>query len=127
MRDFYDFDIPNYIRPSNRYYSDMEQATEKYLRKLFPANESPCKKFPKQCELIEHEFRRGFGGPWDFNQIVGWLRLYIEGREIGGHLWWVDAKRLQTRMRKTFYLASSSNVLATWFAPNDDSAKIYAE
>ncbi len=84
MRDFYVFDIPVYLRPKSKYYRDMEQATARHLRKLFPSVESPREKFPKQCEAIEQDFCKTFGGPWEFNQVVGWLRLYVEGSSIGG-------------------------------------------
>ena len=127
MQDFYIFDIPIYLRPESRYYTDLETATTRFLRKMFPSVESPRERFPRQCESIATDFHKTFGGPWDFNQVVGWLRLYVERSAVGGHLWWVDAKRLQTRMRKTFYLVSPSNVLATWIKPEDQSGKIFAE
>ncbi len=126
MRDFYVFDIPIYIRPRDKYYQDMEYAAIRHLRKLFPSSvEFPREQFPDQCERIEQEFRRDFGGSWQFSQIVGWLRLYVEGSQIQAHLWWAEARRLQTRTRRTFYLPTTSNVLASQLMPEDDSANIF--
>jgi hypothetical protein len=127
MRDFYIIDIPVYLQPKDQYYKNREAATIRHLGKLFPGVESPREKYPTQCQIIEHEFHKTFGGPWDFNQVVGWLKLYAEGSTIGAHLWWVDAKRLQTRMRKTFYLTTFSDALASWFKPEDSSERIFSE
>jgi hypothetical protein len=127
MRDFYVFDIPIYIRPNSRYDDDLRDATTRYIAKVFPSVLNPQLELPHQCQFLENSFRKQFGGPWQFNQVVGWLRLYIEGSVIGGHLWWVDGKRLQTRMRKTFQLITYSNILPTWFRPEDESSKIYSD
>jgi hypothetical protein len=128
MRDYYIFDIPVYRLPKDKYYKDRDEATTRHLRKVFPGVEFPPEKYPGHCQTLEQEFHKAFGGPWDFNQVVGWLKLYAEGSAIGAHLWWVaEAKRLQSRMRKTFYLTTSSNKLATWFQPEDKSDTIFAE
>ncbi len=83
MRDYYIFDIPVYLRSSEKYYKDREKATTRHLRKLFPGEESPREQYPGQCQVIEDEFHDTFGGPWDFNQVIGWLKLYAEGSTIG--------------------------------------------
>ena len=43
------------------------------------------------------------------------------------HLWWVNAKLLRRKMRKTFYLTTSSNILAAYFTPEDSSERIFKE
>jgi hypothetical protein len=67
------------------------------------------------------------GGVWQFNQIVGWLRLFVEGRTIGCHIWRIDAKRIGRRMRnKRLQLATFSDVLGAWF-PDGSSKEIFDE
>lgn len=126
MRDYYIFDVAIYLKPPNQYYQEMDRATEKYFERLVPGYDKSKSQLPSSQALRE-EFQESFGGPWNFNQIVGWLRLYVEGSEIGGQIWWVIGRRLQPRMRKTFHLVSFSNVLPTWFRPHDSAPAIFAE
>ena len=106
----------------------MEEGAAKRLEELFASTGIPREKTPDSYKFAEEHFKRTYGGPWNFNQIVGWIRLYIEGSHVGGHLWWVDAKRLRRNMsNRTFYLTTPSNILATHFRAGDDSDKIYRE
>jgi len=44
-----------------------------------------------------------FGGTWDYNQAVGWLRLYVLGNQLRGTYWFTTAKRIRTNpLRKRF-------------------------
>jgi hypothetical protein len=44
-----------------------------------------------------------FGAPWQFNQIVGWARLYVLGTQIRADLWLYSAKHyVANPQRKRF-------------------------
>ena len=70
---------------------------------------------PLSREMAERELTliiERFGGPWKFNQIVGWLRIFVEGRMIRAHLWWIQGKRINRRKpHKRFLLTTASDVL----------------
>jgi hypothetical protein len=102
MRNLYIFGIPVYLCPENAYHAQMEAEASRDLASIeFPRGETP-------------------DAPWDFNQVVGWIRLFAdESRIIGGHLWWVNA-------RKIFYLNSPSDILAAHITQKD-SEKIFEE
>ena len=66
------------------------------------------------------------GGPWDFNQIIGYLRLFTEGWGVGGHIWLAEGQRYSRRMpNKTLYLRTYSNVLGTYLPREATSPEIY--
>lgn len=127
MEDLYIFDVPIYRCTKHSYYADMEQREKKHIHELLTNNGVPHETAPDTHQRAKEHLRKAFGGPWDFNQIIGWIRLYAEGSHIGGQLWWVDAKRIRRDTRKTFYLRTPSNILATYFAPTDNSASIFSE
>ena len=97
------FDIPVYLCPENAYHAQMEAGLARDVESI---------EFPRE-EVLD--------APWDFNQVVGWIRLFAsdESRIIGGHLWWVNA-------RKTFYLNSPSDILAAHITQKD-SEEIFEE
>lgn len=127
MRDFYVFDIAVYLTDKDAYYREIDKRVDEYLHKTFISKGLTCEKDPDVFLLAEDHLRKSYGGPWEFNQVVGWIRLYAEPSHIGAHLWWVQAKRLQRKMNKVFYLTTSSNLLATHFYPKDDSDKIFQD
>jgi hypothetical protein len=109
MRDQYIFDIPVYRSTRDEFDKEtgLYAATRfKWLASYDPQRRPPTRKMQER-EL--HSVIADSGGPWQLNQIVGWLRLFVEGSTIGCHLWWVDAKRLNRRMRKKrLYLTTSA-------------------
>ena len=126
MNDVYICDIPVYRCAEDVFYADMERAVAEHLGWLTKASGASRDKAPETFRNAEDHFRSTYGGPWTFNQVVGWIRLYAAGSHVGAHLWWVTGKRLQRKMRKTFYLTTHSNALATYFTPRDNSEAIFA-
>jgi hypothetical protein len=41
------------------------------------------------------------GYPWEYNEVVGWLRLMADGWYIKVYLWWTREKRIARRLRRT--------------------------
>lgn len=127
MRDYYFFDIPVYRCPEERFDRERDEALAKRLAEIKDMG-VPREKAPESYDMNEQHFQKEYGGPWRYNQTIGWLRLYAEGSHIGGHLWMVDAKRIQRNMRnKRFYLRTGSNVLVANFMPDADAKVIYQE
>ncbi len=121
MRDFYVFDIPVYRVSKERYHSEREKAVETITFAVCEGQGIARSRVPETVRNIEFYSRC----PWQFNDVVGWVRLFIEGCSVGGHLWWVEGKRLQVRMKKRFYLTATSNSLHTHFPPPADSKAIF--
>lgn len=116
MRDQYIFDIPVYRKTHDEFNNEIKTHVAKRVEWI--VSHDPQRR-PLSLNIRNRQLNSVIaesGGPWQFNQIVGWLRLFAEGYTIGCHLWWVDAQRLNLRMRqKRLYLTTSSDVLGAYF------------
>lgn len=104
MERYYIFDIPIYRCTEERVYSDVDAAVANENHKLFLTTGILQENAPVTCRRVKQHIIEECGGPWNFNQVVGWLRLFAEWSHIGGHLWWVDVKHIQRNMRNKRFL-----------------------
>jgi hypothetical protein len=66
---------------------------------------------PRLRGLIEERYRQDYG-PWQFNQIIAWLRLHVCRFAVQADLWLCDAKVYRRRVRhKRFYLSGTVPVV----------------
>lgn len=78
-------------------------------------------------QLREDLAYKDFGGPWQYNQIVGWYRLYAERDAIRVEWWRITGKRYQRDLaRKRFGLADVAVFRVRVFGPRN-SREIQAE
>jgi hypothetical protein len=126
MRDFYIFEIAVYLTDEDAYNCEREKRLDERLDELnsISISQGLTAVSPHTLQYAKDYFDKSYGGPWKFNQVVGWICLYAEPSYVGAHLWWVNAKRLQRKMKKVFYLTTSS---MTHFYPEDDSDKIFQD
>lgn len=126
MRDQYVFDIPVYRKSNSEFDLETEIGVKQEVEWI--VSHDPQRR-PLSHETRERIMDRTIaraGGPWQFNQVVGWLRLFVEGSTIGGHLWWVDAKRLNRRMRnRRLRLLTFSDIFHQYF-PTEPSNIIFS-
>ena len=125
MRDQYIFDIPIYRNTKDDFNTEIETHVAKRVEWIIyhDPERRPLSREVRDRQL--HSVIAESGGPWQFNQIVGWLRLFAEGNTIGCHPWWVEAKRLNRKMsNKRLYLKTFSDVLGVRF-PNESSTEIF--
>ena len=98
------FELPVYRVPRNRYYADRDRAIEKQIFGKHPkeieANKAHYAEYPDSEARFRNTLEENYGGPWEFNDVVGYVRLYFLGSQIRGELWMVDATRIARRSRK---------------------------
>jgi len=70
----------------------------------------------------KQSFWENYGGPWQYNQIVGWIRLYILGSQLRGDLWMMTGKRLYRKSRNQIQLVGK--VFETDITPDESSTQI---
>lgn len=132
MEDHYIFDVPVYLCRRDEYEHDMSKKEKEHFQDLYKLRQF-CDIYDdmsrEDTEREKHSARSSLGGPWYFNQIVGWIRLYADVNYIGGHIWWVSANQLRRRMKyKTFYQNTFGNIFSTSaLGENADSETIYCE
>ena len=131
MRDEYIFDIPIYRCGKEQHEAQVEKKLEEQRVRVYDELGLPR---PTEGETLRHLqvmegwHRATLGGPWQFNQIIGWMRLFIEGYGVGGHLWQADGKRMNMRMpKKRMHLTTASNLLWVDIVRPTSSELIYEE
>lgn len=125
MRNKYIFDIPVYRKTRDEFNSEINILIKKRIEEIVSYD-------PKQRPLdqetktrVKNSVINYYDGPWQFNQIIGWLRLFLEGNKIGCHCWWIDAKRINRRMRhKRLLLQTYSDILQLRIR-NESSIEIF--
>jgi hypothetical protein len=125
MRNKYIFDIPIYRKTKAEFNSGIETQVAKRVEGIisYDSEQQPLSQEVHQRQY--HSVIAESGGPWQFNQIVGWFRLFVESKTIGCHPWWIDAKRLNRKMRnKCLYLQTYSDVLQARIT-NESSNEIF--
>jgi len=100
----YFFELSVYRVSESAYYSEFDRHLERFWdetermhgrtrQELFPDD---------QRALIQEQQLREFGGSWRYNQVVGWVRLFVLGSQIRGECWMVTAERLMRRGRREY-------------------------
>lgn len=104
------FDVPVYRLPEERYYRDMEQHIDGVL---FPPKEQLSNTLreldrinPSENDAARGHIATKYGGSWQFNEIVGYIRLFFLGSQVRGEYFAIGQKRIYRTRRKIFVLKS---------------------
>jgi hypothetical protein len=122
----YFFDLPVYRLSRERYYVERDEFVDK---NLFPPN-SPDRDYllkrdrdnPHVNIGFRDHLQRTYGGCWEFNEIIGYIRLHFLGSQVRGEYFAVSRKRIvRTRTKtleyKTHKLAPEVDVQAPYQRP----------
>lgn len=100
----YFFEIPIYRCGEEQFLSQRDRALAEHLKWLTDVSGVPPERAPVSHNNAKSSFIDSYGGPWRYNQIIGWLRMSAGRSSIAADLWLCDAKRYARRMRyKRFY------------------------
>ena len=129
MKKFF-LDVPVYRLSKDRYYNDMDEYIQKQIYSGHPNHIATMKEFhrknPDQKLASEQRLRNYYGGAWDFNEIVGYIRLYFFGTQIRGEYWGVNAKRIVKTRKKTFEYKTSKLAPEIDLSWETDSSTIFS-
>jgi hypothetical protein len=68
--------------------------------------------------------RKNFGGNWQYNELVGFLRFYLSGkRQIRCEYWQTDTKR-KNKTRKKIFVMTSDSFCRQNFNPDSDNENL---
>lgn len=96
--------------------SQLEMDVADALKDIEQRGGAPPDKAPQTYRNAEEHFRDAYGGPWRYNQVIGWLRLYAGGSWILADVWLCDGKRFRRRMRDKCFHYIGSEVVAEFTA-----------
>lgn len=118
MREKYIYDVPVYRLSRERYYKDRDEYIRKHMYTGNPNHRKMMKDFYKKHPTrkleAEDRLQKSYGGAWEYNEIIGYIRLHFLGTQIRGEYWGVNSKRVVRTRKKTFEYK-------TWnFAPEID-------
>ncbi len=100
------YDLPVYRLEEDRYYEQQR----KYIDDVVFPPDSPFrddliardKDDPHAFEGIKDHVWRSYGGAWQFNEIIGYVRLHFLGSQVRGEYHAVRKKRVVRTRRKQF-------------------------
>ena len=83
MSNQYIFDLPIYRKTKNDFDAEIETHIAKRIEWIISHDPEQRPLSHEVILRVRHSIIAGFGGTWQFNQIVGWLRLFVEGNTVG--------------------------------------------
>lgn len=109
MTSRYFYDIPVYRVPEERYYRECNEYIEGVIYpKGSPHNEAMRSKeaADPNCNIsIRDHLQGSYGGCWQFNEIIGYIRLHFLGSQVRGEYFAVKRRRVvRTRTKTIEYL-----------------------
>jgi len=93
------FDIPIYRCPIEVHTAEMATAKRKYLDYF---KQPHIKASEDQLVVFGNRWDAGSWASWHFNEVIGWVRLYVRWDEIMGDLWEIAATRPRLGSKKIF-------------------------
>lgn len=127
----YFLDIPVYRIPKDIYYREMGKYIERKMYAGPALHVAQIKEFytknPGQKQFIEKQLFLSYGGAWDYNEIIGYIRLYFFGTQIRGEYWGINAKRITRTRKKLFEFKTwklATEIDLSW---ETDSLSIYSK
>jgi hypothetical protein len=103
MRHIFFFDLPVYRLEKDKYYSQMDKWIKTKLGATGnPIQEEIIKKYPEEKIRIGDNYRKIYGGAWEYNEIIGFIRLHFWGTQIRGEYWQHKAIKMMRTRRKQY-------------------------
>jgi hypothetical protein len=126
----YLIDLPIYRLSEEEYV----EARNAYIDKIMtehplpstPDHPSTASKLSPQDETMRSHLWRSYGGAWQFNEIVGYLRLHLVGTQVRAEHWSVRRKRIVRTRNKTFEYMSHKLAPETDLPVEGTNAEIHA-
>ena len=103
------FEIPIYRVCETLFHSEFDRDQAAHLDKQRRLGRVEPGQLPDWELQVKDGFWKSYGMPWQFNQVVGWLRLFRLGHQLRGDLWLSSAKRfLRVPGHKRFELVGKA-------------------
>ncbi len=113
------FDVPICRCNLDQHTEEMAQEKSKYIQSLKEHRETP----PESSTNAEKWFDDNRWYPWRFNEIVGWIHLYLRGSQVRGELYFLRSESAGGDVNKRFYWVG--RIFELHCHADDSSATIY--
>jgi hypothetical protein len=130
MGETFIFDIPIYRVDEASYYTDRDSYVDECLHEHPELSRSEREVWydaNPELRIRDSDYhQRQYGGPWRFNDVIGYLRLYLNGYQVRGQLWYVDVKRISRNPRhKRLFCKNSSFGVPVDISPDSSNRDIF--
>lgn len=92
--------IPVYRLPEDKYYSQMNEDFERQISKSW--GDSFRQENPRLEDNWKRHHRSAYGGDWEFNEIIGYIKLFFMGSQVRGEYWSTKPRRKVRTRKKEF-------------------------
>lgn len=124
LSDRYIFEIAVYSTDSDSFFTEREKQLQEHLKWLAQVGGAGPDRAPDVFENTKHYFLKKYGG-WKYTQVIGWIRLFVLGRQMRGEYWFANAKRIYRDMIKRKYEYGGKAFELSFFPGEDSSTEIY--
>ena len=120
------FDLPIYRLSEQEFESGYAEDLRCHLASLEKLSGGITREqAPRVYWSAESHFRESYGGPWRYNQVIGWLRLRASRSSICADLWLWNAKKFRRAPReKRFWFVGTERIVEC--EPRSTSPQIFA-
>lgn len=98
--DNYFMVIPVYRLSEERYYSQMDEEFERLVSKSWDS--SFRQENPDLVDNWKNHHRSSYGGDWEFNEVIGHIKLFFMGSQVRGEYWSTKPRRKKKTRKKEF-------------------------
>jgi hypothetical protein len=80
-----------------------------------------CEHIEKNQLMSAEYSRKDFGGDWQYNEIMGFLRFYVSGKQQIRCEYWQTDKQRKVKTRKKLFVMTSDSYCTQNFNPSDSN------
>ncbi len=108
------FSVPIYLCSKSRFFQKLKQRRKKAEENL--RDSYTAKKFGITPDVPAERFE------WKFDQIIGWVEFYLNGKTIKANCWFVKARRISLNLKRREFecLGKIADVSHTHHLRNDE-------
>lgn len=119
--------IPVYRIQRDKYYEKRSEFTE---NKIFGGSDCEfkreyCKANPCYLSNYKNLIHENYGGSWEFNEIIGFIKLHIVGLQVRGEYWQDDKQRFVKSRSKQFKYVTHKLAPENSFYKESTNIEIY--
>lgn len=126
VSDRYIFEIAVYSSEPKKFFTERDRRLQEHLEWLARAGGVGPDRAPDVFDNTKDYFLKKYGG-WRYTQVVGWIRLFVLGRQMRGEYWFVNAKRINREMSKRKFEYCGKAFELSFFSGEDTSMGIFQQ
>ena len=101
----YFYDLPVYRVARDHYYKERAEHIENVIFPLAGKNNDALRKLesekPGLNDFLRNHLEKSYGGQWEFNEVIGYIRLHFLGTQVRGEYYAPSKKRIVRTRTKT--------------------------